>query len=470
MLQRVGNRAVVLGIRVSARLASLLQRSFVVSLLQGVRNRCVVAELAPGIARLANGPLVKGLLQRIGNVDDLNDVDVITLVKVLGVHGRVTKAGLQPLLAMGAVGMTDALGAWPTLGRGHTFAPRRLAAGFLARAALAHLALRPRDRLITAATHAWVVATARTLALPAWSAQAGQAAQQLDIILGQINPDAAPQTARQHHRAVADSDQPADGQAHGVEQLANFAIAALGDDHAVPMVDPLAAAVFDALEGGVLTLDRDALEQARARLFFKRAEHTHRVLAFDAEARMHQLIGQLARGREQQQAFGVDVQAPDRLPLAVGQARQATEHRRTLLRVVMADDFTGGLVVGDHARRQRRNAHAHRLAVDGHAVAPGDALPGMRRLLIHRDALVDDHLLEVTARADPGLRQHLLQLRRLGVGGEHATRRVERSVNARARLLGRGSRRLQTRIVGRTVAWRIGVAQVGRRRFAVKGA
>ena len=80
----------------------------------------------------------------------------------------------------------------------------------------------------------------------------------------------------------------------------------------------------------------DAVEQLCARLVVERAEHAHRVLALDAETRMHQLVRQVARVREQQQALGVDVEATDRLPLALLQARQAAEHGRTLLRIVVA--------------------------------------------------------------------------------------------------------------------------------------
>ena len=187
-------------------------------------------------------------------------------------------------------------------------------------------------------------------------------------MLVQVDPDAALEPARQHHRAITDADQPADRMPHGFKQAPHFAVSAFGDDHPVPVVDTFAATVFDALERGPLTIDIHAFEKTGLGRRFQHAQRAHRVLTLDAEARVHQLVGQLAGVGEQQQAFGVDVQPADRLPLALLQPRQAAEHRGALLRVVVGDDFTDGLVVRQHPGRGRRDAKAHRLAVQGHTV------------------------------------------------------------------------------------------------------
>src|SRR5437867_2870578 len=136
-----------------------------------------------------------------------------------------------------------------------------------------------------------LVVVARALA---GLAAAGQAAQQAHVGLVEIDPDAALEPARQHHGAIADTDQATDGEADRVEELAHLAIAPFGDDHAIPMVRAFAAAILDALEAGALAIDLDAFEQLRARLVVERAEHAHGVLALHAEARMHQLVVQLA--------------------------------------------------------------------------------------------------------------------------------------------------------------------------------
>jgi uncharacterized membrane protein len=141
---------------------------------------------------------------------------------------------------------------------------------------------------------------------------------------------------------------------------------------------------------------------------------------------VHELVGQFAGIREQQQALGVDVQAPDGLPFALCQARQAPEHRRTVLRIVVRHDLADGLVVRDDARRRRRDAHLHRAAVDLDVIAKGDALTDVRRLTVDGDLALEDQLLHVATRADAGLRQHLVQLGCVGLGAQHALVRGRR--------------------------------------------
>ena len=201
------------------------------------------------------------------------------------------------------------------------------------------------------------------------SADVGQTPNLAHLGLIEIDKQAAAQTSRQHHAAIADTDQPAHAEPDLVEKLAHLAIATFGDHHAVPVVDAFAATVFNRLEACALTVDLDAIEQAVARLDLERSEHAHSVLTLDTEARVHQLVGQFARVGEQQQAFGVDVEPPHRLPLALRKPGQAPEHRWPVLRVVIGNDFAHRLVVGDHARWRWRNAHLDQLAGNADAVA-----------------------------------------------------------------------------------------------------
>jgi hypothetical protein len=138
---------------------------------------------------------------------------------------------------------------------------------------------------------------------------------------------------------------------------------------------------------------------------------------------MHQLVGEPARRREEQQPFGVDVEAADRLPLALLQARQAAEHRRAVLRVVVGDDLAGRLVVRDDPRRRRHDAQAHRLAVDLDPIAERDPLAGVRRLAIDGDPAFLDRLFHVAARSDSGLRQDFVQLGRVRLRGQDSLAR-----------------------------------------------
>ena len=274
----------------------------------------------------------------------------------------------------------------------------------------------PRAALVAARAGAGLGARVVALAL---ALRIGQATDRLHVGFVEIDPDAALEAERQHHGAVADADQPAHSETDRLEQLSHLAIAAFGDDDPVPGVQALAAAVDDRLEGGALALDLDPFEQLRPLSVAEGSHHPDRVLALDAEARMHELVGQAARVGEQEQAFGVDVEPADRLPLALVQARQAPEHGRPMLGIVVGDDLASRLVVREDPCRRRDDAHPHRLAVDLDPVPEGNALTGMRWLAVDRDPALDDQVFHVAARADAGLRQHLVQLGRIGFGGEH---------------------------------------------------
>src|SRR5690349_7997458 len=241
-----------------------------------------------------------------------------------------------------------------------------------------------RAAVAVAAALAIAVAPAVVLARPlalgpvavpggAFAATAGGLEQGLDVALVELHPGAALEPARQHHRAVADADQPADGMADRLEQAPHLAVAALGDGDAVPAVGAFAAALLDGAELRHAVVQPHAFEQPLLLLGTERAEHAHGVFALQAEARMHQLVGEFARTGEQQQAFGIQVEAADRLPLALLQARQLAEHGRPILRVVVRDDLADRLVIGDDARRRRRDPVADRLAIDLDLVAVLDA-------------------------------------------------------------------------------------------------
>ena len=251
-------------------------------------------------------------------------------------------------------------------------------------------------------------------------------AHRTHFVLVQVDPDTALQAVRQHDAAVADADQAVHRQAHGIKEFAHLAVPTFRDDHAVPAVHAFAAAVFDGAEVRFLAFDVHTRQQATFRLLLQRAQHAHRVFALDAEAWVHHLMRQVTGVGEQQQALGVDVQTPDRLPLALRQARQTPVHGGAVLRVVMGDDFADRLVVSDQARGWRHDAHLHDFSVDLDLVAKRDALAHMRRLAVHRDAPIQDHVFHVAPRAHAGLRQHFVQLRRLGFGREHALVRLGR--------------------------------------------
>ena len=94
-------------------------------------------------------------------------------------------------------------------------------------------------------------ARAAALLLP-FTPTAGLTPQFAHLGLVQVDVDAALEATRQHDAAIADADEAADREVDAVEELAHLAVAALGNDHAVPVVDALASTVSDGLEGRAL--------------------------------------------------------------------------------------------------------------------------------------------------------------------------------------------------------------------------
>ena len=134
---------------------------------------------------------------------------------------------------------------------------------------------------------------------------------------------------------------------------------------------------------------------------------------------MHELVGQLARAGEQEQAFCVEVEPADRLPLALLQPGQLAKHRWPVLRVIMSDHLAHRLVIGDHPGGRRCNAQAQRLAVDLDGISELDALADVRRLVVDRNPAFKNKLLHLQARTKAGLGQDLVQLWALGLRRQH---------------------------------------------------
>ena len=120
-------------------------------------------------------------------------------------------------------------------------------------------------------------------------------------------------------------------------------------------------------------LQRHALAQLRRLLCRQHTENSRRILAFHLEARMHHGVGQLARGGEDQQTAGADIQTPDRQPARAAQRRQLGKHGFAALRVFARDDFAFRLVIDQHADRLRNLGDTHIAAIDLNFVGGTDA-------------------------------------------------------------------------------------------------
>ena len=113
-------------------------------------------------------------------------------------------------------------------------------------------------------------------------------------------------------------------------------------------------------------------DQLRNHVFGEFAQHPHRVFAFDFEARVHQVVGQLAIGGENHQAVGVVVQPADGDPLGAAQLGQGIEHGGAAFGVVAGDDFAVRLVVDQDAGALLVKAQIDAAAADLDHVARSD--------------------------------------------------------------------------------------------------
>ena len=129
-----------------------------------------------------------------------------------------------------------------------------------------------------------------------------------------------------------------------LEHASDLPVAALGNGDPVPAVGPVTATILDGAELRHAVVELDAIEQTAFLLVGQGAQHPHRVFALKPETGMHEPVGQLTRAGEQQETFGVQIQSPDGLPLAVLQSGQPAEHGRAILGVVMRSLLQDGVV------------------------------------------------------------------------------------------------------------------------------
>ena len=99
---------------------------------------------------------------------------------------------------------------------------------------------------------------------------------------------------------------------------------------------------------------------------------------------MHQSICQFAGGGKQQQAFGIKVESTDCNPAPLARLGQSIKDGRTTFRIGLTDNFTGRLVVQNHARWFGLNFAVHCLAINAHLVGGTNPLANVRWHAIDR--------------------------------------------------------------------------------------
>ena len=116
--------------------------------------------------------------------------------------------------------------------------------------------------------------------------------QGADITLTQLHKGATLQAAWQHHGAIADTNQAADGVADSLKHTSHFAVASLRNGHAVPTVRAFTTALFDRTKLSWPIVELDARDELFFLVFTELAQRAHCVFALQTKAGVHQLVGQ----------------------------------------------------------------------------------------------------------------------------------------------------------------------------------
>src|SRR5579871_337807 len=124
---------------------------------------------------------------------------------------------------------------------------------------------------------------------------------------------------------------------------------------------------------------------------------------------MHEAVSQGPVRRKEQETRGVHVQPADGDPPALTRRRKPFENGWAPLRVPPGSHLAEWLVIKECLGRRRRACEFELPAIQPDVVAGISAIAKVRHLAGHRDTPVPDPLLYGAARAEPRLREQLLQ-------------------------------------------------------------
>ena len=238
--------------------------------------------------------------------------------------------------------------------------------------------------------------------------QVDQTTQVVHFRQFQLLPAAARDTAVQLDVTVADPHQAAHLHFLGFPQAAHFTVATFGQGDVEPLVQTLTASRFDLVELGGAIFQLHALAQTLQHGFGDFAKDTYRVFPLHFVARVHQTVGQLTIGGEQQQT--VDVEAADRDPAGTFHLGQTIKHGGTTFRIVTGTHLPFRLVVSQYAA----DHFLCGTGLDLVTIHPDhgvhfDAIPQCGDLAIHTDPTCGDQGLHLTTGAVTRAGQHFLQ-------------------------------------------------------------
>ena len=239
---------------------------------------------------------------------------------------------------------------------------------------------------------------------------AGAIAQVGDLPAIEFFRATAQQSTRQLDTAVADAFQAADHQTLRFPHAAHFAVAAFAQHDAEPGMAVAAADHRDVVEVRGAIVEFDAILETLDGLVGHFAMYAADVFAFNFRARMHQRIGEVAIGGQQQQAGRVDIETADCDPARALDLRQLFEHGRPAFRIVTCRDHAIGLVVDEDLGMfgiVGDDDEALGIKLDPIAGAHALAESGRHAVKLHFAAF--DALFEHAPRTESRVREHLVQ-------------------------------------------------------------
>jgi len=201
----------------------------------------------------------------------------------------------------------------------------------------------------------------------------------------------------QAERAIADADQPVHRQPHRGHRPPDLAVLALADADGQPGIGALLPVQLHLHRQELVALQHQPAAQRIEGGIVGLAIHPNAVFPQPAGLRQLQRALEVAIVGQQQQAFGIEVEAPDahhpRHPLGHG-----VEHGLAALLVLLGRHEAERLVIEPQPRRLLL---VDRLSIQRHPVARAHVeRRAVDDLAIHRHAAGNDHLLGVAARGD----------------------------------------------------------------------
>lgn len=105
--------------------------------------------------------------------------------------------------------------------------------------------------------------------------------------------------------------------ANRFKHAAHLAVAPFRYRDPIPAIGTLATTGLNRAERSHAIVQRHAFEQTLFFFVAERAQNPDGVLTFQPKTRVHQLVGQLSRTGQKQQAFSVQIKPTNRLPLTL---------------------------------------------------------------------------------------------------------------------------------------------------------